>query len=314
MERVTAMWIYYVLAALLLLIVLLSAFMFRKAFYRPAVQDMSRSGALEHSALFGYTPLLRPAIEWLKERPAEDVWIQSEDGAPLHGLWYAGKKKIAFVMFHGYASSPFNDFCLAARWAIQRGYSVLLADERGHGQSGGVCTTLGIAESMDCCLWAEKADARSDHAKIVLMGLGMGGTAALLSAGKGLPESVVAIVADSAYSSVKGQLEYTMKHRYNLRRFPLLPLFSLYARLFWKDGFDAPDILTVLKENRIPMFFAHGKLDLTVPYSECETLYAACAAEKRLFCGENAGHGACSLAETERYYSELQAFLRENLK
>lgn len=311
------MWIYYVLAVFVILTVVLTALMFRRAFFRPAAPDVSKTEELERSALFGYSPILKPAVEWLSGRDWTELAIEAEDGAPLYGRMLIGRKNMpAFLMLHGYASSAFSDFALSARWAVRRGCTVLLADERGHGRSGGAWTTLGALESADCRLWAEKlaelTDGRSD---IVIMGVGMGGTAAVFSLTRGLPPEVRAIVSDCGYVSAKDQLEYTVKNVYHMRGFPLLPLFALFARLVWHVRLGTVETATALQENKeIPVFFAHGKEDLKVPYSEAEKAFEACASEKQLFTSENAGHSACCLAETERYYSELQSFLKKCVK
>jgi fermentation-respiration switch protein FrsA (DUF1100 family) len=141
----------------------------------------------------------------------------------------------------------------------------------------------------------------------------MGATAVLLSAGLGLPKTVKALIADCGFTSPAEIIRYYIKKRCSMPVFPLLQLIGLYCRLFCGFWLSSASTVEAMKRNtELPVFFAHGLADITVPASMTDENYEACAAPKRLFKCETAGHAACSLADRERYFMELGSFLREH--
>lgn len=309
-------WLLLVIGALLVLTAVMAYGLFRRALYRPGSVDPEDEAALRASRWFAYGPLLRPGVKWLREQPWQEVRLMAEDGAELRGFRYEGKAdKPVMLLLHDYGSSPWIDFCLTARWAIRQGWSLILPVERAHGESGGKWCTLGLREGEDCLLWAQNAmEQRGENCRIVLGGKGLGAAAVLSAMKRGLPQTVRAVLLDSAYLSPKKQIKYMVKDRLHMRAFLLLRILFLLCRLNWGRDPGNLDGAEVLKENdRVPVFFAQGKQDSMTPYGPLEQACQACPAPKHLFVGENAGHGACDFGEGERYYTELEDFLRERL-
>ncbi len=307
------MWLAAIILALILLTGILAWSLFRRAFRRPASVDPEDEAALQTSRWFAYGPILRPGTKWLREQPWQETAVSGKDGAELRGLWYPGSgDKPVLLLMHDYGSSPWLDFCLTARWAIRQGWGVLLPAERAHGESGGAYSTLGLLEGEDCLRWTEKVTelAGSDR-RLVLGGVGLGAAAIISALDRGLPENVAALLLDSAFYSPKAQIKYMLRRRLHMRTFPILQFLSLFARICWGRGPGSLDGKAALERNaRIPVFFAHGREDSMMPYSETEQAYAACKAAKQLYTGESAGHGDCSFGEAERYFLAWEDFLR----
>src|SRR2546428_3551530 len=81
----------------------------------------------------------------------EDVSFESRDGIPLKGWWFAvaGADRAA-VLVHGRGRNRINSTFHPdgiARMLLSHGYSVLLFDLRGHGESGGAGKTPRGAEA-----------------------------------------------------------------------------------------------------------------------------------------------------------------------
>lgn len=310
------MWLLAVIPVLLILIALLALILFRRAFFRPASVDPEDEAALRASRWFAFGPILRPGARWLREQSWERESLRGTDGAELTAYRHAGRSdKPALLLFHDYGSGPWLDFCLTARWAIRQGWGVLLPIQRAHGESGGSWCTLGLREGEDCLLWVHRMTERlGADCRLVLGGTGLGAAAVLSALDRGAGENVRALLLDSAYFSPRKQMKYMLRERLHMRTFPLLQLLCLYARLCWGEAPGSLDGLEALRRNtRIPVFFAHGREDTATPYASAEEAYAACAAPKKLFTGENAGHGACAFTEGERYFTELETFLGERL-
>lgn len=134
----------------------------------------------------------------------EDVTFNSRDGIVLKGWWFEvrGADRAA-ILVHGRGRNRVNsDFMEAsiARLLLVHGYSVLLFDLRGHGESGGTRYTLGIEEPRDILaaidLAASKADI--DRKRVAVIGESLGGGSALMTV-KADP-SMGPVVTDSAFA------------------------------------------------------------------------------------------------------------------
>jgi len=96
----------------------------------------------------------------------EDVTFNSRDGIVLKGWWFeVASADRAVVIVHGRGRNRVNsDFMEAAiaRLLLVHGYSVLLFDLRGHGESGGTRYTLGIEEPRDVLAAIDLAASKAD--------------------------------------------------------------------------------------------------------------------------------------------------------
>jgi fermentation-respiration switch protein FrsA (DUF1100 family) len=134
----------------------------------------------------------------------EDVTFNSRDGIVLKGWWFevAGADR-AVVIVHGRGRNRVNsDFMEAAiaRLLLVHGYSVLLFDLRGHGESGGTRYTLGIEEPRDILAAIDLAAAKADieRNRVAIIGESLGGGSLLMTL-KADP-SIGPIVTDSAFA------------------------------------------------------------------------------------------------------------------
>ena len=134
----------------------------------------------------------------------EDVTFNSRDGIVLKGWWFAvPRADRAVVIVHGRGRNRVNsDFMPAAisRLLLTHGYSVLLFDLRGHGESGGTRYTLGIEEPRDILaaidLAAKKADI--ERARVALIGESLGGGSVLMTVQA--DPTIGPVVTDSAFA------------------------------------------------------------------------------------------------------------------
>src|SRR5439155_590087 len=143
----------------------------------------------------------------------EDVSFESRDGTLLKGWWFAvaGADRAA-VLVHGRGRNRINSTFRPdriARMLLSHGYSLLLFDLRGHGESGGTRYTLGIEEPRDVLaaidLAAQKT--RVDRARVAVNGESPGGGSAPLT-GKENP-SIRPVGTESALRDGKPALRVT---------------------------------------------------------------------------------------------------------
>ncbi len=227
-------------------------------------------------------------------------YVHTQDGAPLQ------------IMFHGFKSAWQRDFSGLCPLVRSLGFNVLLVDQRAHGMSEGRTISYGINESLDVISWVEYAISRfGKSVRIVLAGVSMGGATVLSSIGRGLPANVVAVTADSPFSSAEGII---VKVGTGGRRW-LSGVVSLLARASARIicGFRLREIspIVAVKDATVPIFLVHGTADSLVPYEMSVELTRVNL--NIYFVGfEGAEHVGSFMLDTERYISEYIKFLKGN--
>lgn len=165
----------------------------------------------------------------------EDVTFNSRDGIVLKGWWFAvdGADR-AVVLVHGRGRNRVNsDFMEAAiaRLLLVHGYSVLLFDLRGHGESGGTRYTLGIEEPRDILAAIDLAASKADieRSRVAIIGESLGGGSLLMTL-KADP-SIGPVVTDSAFADANTVVSESATKYTNLPSW-FTPGIVLMSRLF----------------------------------------------------------------------------------
>lgn len=253
-------------------------------------------------------------IDDLLARPYETVTITSRDGLRLAGKYYAGNPGAPLMLFfHGYRSTAARDGSGGFQLCLHRGFSVLMADQRGHGDSEGDAITFGIRERYDCLDWANAAVEKfGPETKILLLGVSMGAATVLMAADLPLPPQVKGIIADCGYDSPEDILRATMR-RWHYPQFPTWQLVWLGAKLFGHLDVRECSALESMKHARVPVLLIHGEADNVVPCEMATALRNACAAPVTLLTVPGAGHGMSCYTDPEAYEKALDDFCRQVL-
>jgi pimeloyl-ACP methyl ester carboxylesterase len=131
----------------------------------------------------------------------EDIRVTTDDGVELAAWYVPGTNGAAVVVLHG-AGSTRSDTLDQADVLHRNGYTVLLVDARGHGESDGAAMDFGWYGDLDI-------DAAVDHLltldavdpdRIGLLGLSMGGEEAIGAAAA--HERISAVIAEGATARV----------------------------------------------------------------------------------------------------------------
>jgi pimeloyl-ACP methyl ester carboxylesterase len=265
----------------------------------------------------------RPMDRGLTETPAtfglqfRDIEFQTTDGVKISGWLIPSRDKHTTIIYsHGLFRSR-RELLDRAMDLCRLGYGALLYDSRNHGSSGKARVSLGYNERWDVeaavrCL---REDVRTND-MIVLFGISMGATAALLAAAE-TPE-VAAVFSDSSFLS----FDHTVDH--HLKLFLHLPSFPIGNELKYfiqsRAGFDGSkfDVLEAVKRigNR-PIMFIAAAHDKRMPPDIAEQLYQAGESPKRqLLIVEGPGdnvHGHAYQANPKLYIERLNSFLQSTL-
>ena len=249
-------------------------------------------------------------IDYLLAQPYETVRVRSYDGLELAGKYYAGDSGAPLIIFfHGYRSTAERDGSGGFRLCREKGWHILLADQRAHGKSEGRTIAFGIRERYDCRTWAEAMAKRlGPETPIFLWGISMGAATVLMSADLPMPKSVRGIVADYGYDSPGGILHANIR-RHRWPDFPLYSFAALGARLFGGFRLGECSALACVARARLPILLIHGEADRMVPCSMAYALRDACASPVTLLTVPGADHGISWYVDMEGYQKALLGFM-----
>ncbi len=258
---------------------------------------------------------------WARRRVGfREVTIQSADALILWGLLVPGAEGCRrwAICVHGYHDT-YESMGAVARWYNDRGWNVLLPDQRGHGNSEGAYVGWGYDERLDVVGWANYIARRDPGAEILLHGVSMGAASVLMAAGGPMPRQVRAVVSDCSYTSIEAELRHLLS-RWEDRPAGLpmpvgLMLSALRKTTLRRAGYDLRDAAPIqaVVRSRTPTLFIHGVEDDFVPASMMGKLYQAARCPKRFLWMPGAGHAACVGADPEMYWSAVSSFLQSFL-
>lgn len=244
----------------------------------------------------------------------EWVHIRSHDGLELAGRFYAGDPGAPLmIFFHGYRSTPERDASGGLHFARDRGWHVLLVEQRAHGESEGKTITFGIRERYDCLRWIQAMNERlGAETPIILWGISMGAATVLMASGLDLPPNVRGIAADCGFSAPADILKATVKKR-KLPLGPTWQLLRLGARLYGGFNVEETTAVEAVKNAKVPILLIHGGGDSIVPCEMVHTIAEACASPVTVLTVPEADHGISWYVDMPAYLETLDTFCRSVL-
>ena len=246
----------------------------------------------------------------LKSENLETVEITARDGEKLVGHWYGNKNaQRVIIAMHGWRSSWAHDFGAIADFWHDSGCSVLYAEQRGQGRSGGEYMGFGMIERYDCLDWINFVNKKMQKSlPVYLAGISMGASTVLMTAGFHLPKNVCGIIADCGFTSA----HEIWKHVVDSNTVFFYGMHSKAVDNLCKKkisvGTQDYSTLDAMKNCRVPVLFIHGTDDTFVPIEMTYENYKACIAKKRLFIVPGAVHAASYLTDKNGYEKNVKDF------
>jgi fermentation-respiration switch protein FrsA (DUF1100 family) len=261
-------------------------------------------------------PLHIPPSEYKTDY--EDVAFITEDGVVLKG-WLVkplrpAKRSPAIIICHGVGANR-SDFTELAASLAKRGFFVLQFDFRAHGESGGSRTSLGYHEQKDiaAALGLLMTRKELDPKRIGIYGFSLGGSSAILAAAK--TGAFAAVVADSAFTSLRDQARGAITGFYRLPAFPFLQLAVLGYELYFQTRVDAvAPVREIAAMAPTPVLLIAGEGDDLIPADNGRKLFAAAKEPKQLWIITGAEHGGTLAAAGDEYEKRVGEFFERNLK
>ncbi len=204
----------------------------------------------------------------------EEVSIESPYGYRIYGIFvpHPGSHKTVIIA-HGISYTLIGSIRYLPLF-YQRGFNVMLFDERYHGRSGGKNCTFGYYEKYDLKAVTDWVYQRMGGGGIVgVHGESLGAAIALQAAA--IDERLAFIIADCAYSDLKKLLTYRLAFDFHLPAAIFLPVADFICTLMTGMSFDTVSPLRDVRTLGAPVLFIHGQDDHYIPPVMSQEMYHA---------------------------------------
>ena len=169
-------------------------------------------------------------------------------------------------------------------------HTLLIPDFQAHGESPGRFITFGALESLDAAAALQFLRVHSGGERIGVIGVSMGGAAALVGPG---PLTADALVLESVYPTFHAAVYHRARHWSGPLGFlaPALTSIAL-ASITARTGVSADALQPIDRIGRLqmPVLVAGGDADPSTPPSETRALFARTPMPKTLWIVPHAGH------------------------
>lgn len=250
-------------------------------------------------------PNLHPVSDPPSDLPFERVSIPSQSGSTLAG-WHhrAAEKRGVVVVAHGIHNSR-GGMLTRARLLREAGFSTLLFDLQAHGESPGEIITMGWLEQHDVRAAVEFTRAAHPDEPIAVIGVSLGGAAAILAG----PLQIQALVVESVFPRMDRAILNRTPESFGIFR-PLATQ-ALLCQFPLRLGCSASDLNPIEHISRAgcPVLVASGGADSHTTEAETRELFAAALEPKRLWIAPDAAHVDLSEASPADYREEVCTFL-----
>lgn len=262
--------------------------------------------------------LARPAQARVGPPPpelgAESVTFQSGSGATVRAWFSPGRPGAgAVLVLHGVGA---NRLAMRdrARFLHRAGYALLVPDFQAHGETPGAHVTFGALESRDAAASLAYLRGRAPAERVGVIGISMGGAAALVGAG---PLAADAFVLESVYPTIGD----AVRDRLRVWLGPLRGLAPAGTRLILRSvggtiGVRPAALRPIDRIERVgaPLLVAAGTADRFTPIAESRALYARACGRKAFWPVPGAAHEDLYAFAPGEYERRVGGFLAHELR
>lgn len=302
--------ILIILAILVILLFLVCFFAFNNTVWRKQIKmpDFIMKKIVGETEISNYEKDYCRAHAVFTKLPHKKEEIIAPDGARLVGHILLPEKSNGklIVACHGARSSGLGEFVFSGKRFYDEGYTLIMPDHRGCGESDGEFLGYGTHESKDTYLWVDYAKEHFPQLDIYLLGVSMGGATVLMMSPKAKEAGIKAIVADCAYTSAWNEFSYHLCKGFHMPEFPMMHISDMFCRIFAGYKFKDAAPVEYVKKASVPILFIHGSADDFVPYHMMAQLYDACISEKKMLTIDGAEHAKAYYASPDEYFNAVE--------
>ncbi|WP_137929791.1 alpha/beta hydrolase [Mesorhizobium comanense] len=249
----------------------------------------------------------RETLAMPRDLPLVRVTLDQEKGPELDG-WVADRKGScgAIALLHGRGANRLA-MVQRAKLLFDAGYSVVLFDLSGHGESGGSVQGFGYAEGQDTARILAYARQRFAGQKLGALGSSLGAASLVFAAPQTLADTYV---LEQLYGTLRETTAWRMP--FNVLRG--LQADVLLAQMPLRLGFSADDVRPVDRIGKIgkPLILLAGSRDPFIDRGQVTALHNA-VPEAPLVWFQGAGHVDLLRSDPARYRDAVLPFLSKNL-
>ncbi|MFN0196080.1 MAG: alpha/beta hydrolase [Planctomycetaceae bacterium] len=236
--------------------------------------------------------------------------LTSESGSSL-ATWYVPveNSSATVVLIHPWRGDR-RTMNNRAEMLIHAGFSIVMIDLQGHGESPGEQITAGYLESHDVKAAVEFAIRQNPDHRIGLIGCSIGGAAAILAS----PLGIDALVIESVYPTIDDAVCNRIESRLGPLCYALAPL--LLCQLEPRTGVSCSLLRPIdrIGEVGCPIMIMSGEDDLHTKMVDTNRLYDAAKPPKELVLFKGAAHVDLMDHDEKLYSSRVVKFLEDHLK
>ena len=263
---------------------------------------------------YSYGEKLNVSSEWISEK-SKKVQIDNSEKKTLTALEIKNEhvSNSYIIICHQYGGSPeaMEEY---AKHFYDLGFNIMIPFMRGHGESSYNNISLGWEDRLDIADWAESIVKKDEKAKIALFGVSLGANAVTLASAEDLPDNVRLVISDSCYTSIDELVKEYLKNETNMSSLLTSNLMSVFGKNKLGESFKNADTTVKVRCIELPVMFINGENDSVVPPLLSKKLYENCEAEGvEEVLIENGTHGKNLEADKDAYWSNIDAFILNNL-
>lgn len=243
----------------------------------------------------------------------QEVRFPTRGERQLYGWWIPAQNAGSgvaptIILVHGWSRNV-ERMLPYIRHLHPNGYNLLAFDSRNHGSSDADdhSSLLKFAEDIRAAIdFVEKQD-RVDPARIGVIGVSLGGAAAIYAAAQDARITYLVTIGAFAHPAKLMRLEFQKRH---IPYFPLVALLFKYIQFRIGAKFDQIAPVNNIQKVQASIFLIHGSRDTVVPLENGEALQrAGTPAKTRFWEVPEKGHSDCHTHPD--FWQKVDAFLAE---
>ena len=260
-------------------------------------------------------PLNEERMEWtirmLRNTGAtkEDLEVRAPDAIVLRGWKVRPRAPIGswVLLFHGIADNRAG--CSGhAEFLLRHGYSVVMVDSRGQGESGGDMVTFGWKERYDTIAVVDALYASENVRHLYALGVSMGAALALQSAG--VEPRIEAVAAEDPFANLR-EVSYDYAGLFIgswLGKTLFRPAVKVAMHAIEKEGGLKPEDASPEKAvaaRPFPVLLICGTRDRRIPCRHARRIYESARGPKGLWIVDGAEHASALGRKPAEYESRV---------
>jgi len=243
----------------------------------------------------------------------EKVQFSTIRNVELTGWWIPADRPspVTIIIQHGVGSNAGDMLPSSLCLRNDGAWNLFYYNFRGHGDSGGLHTSIGPLELEDmrhAVAFIKKRWPKATK-RLGLYGHSLGAAVALVGAAE--MKEIEGVIAENSFSDVRRTIRRFAWIFYHVPYYPFIPVALLMASIqmrVWIGRFSPEKHIGKIAPR--PVLLLHGELDRRMPKSDVRALWDAAREPKELWTIPMAGHGDAWLVVKDEYERRLVDFFK----